>query len=56
MRFPLCQFIAVKPSFDDSCKCGRKVKPHSPYCPEHHARCYPTAEAVERPERLPVAA
>ncbi len=56
MRFPLCQFIAGEPIFDDSCKCGREVKPGSPYCPEHHARCHPSTEAVEGQARLPVAA
>ena len=56
MRFPYCQFIAGKPSPDDTCKCGREVKPHSPYCPEHDARCYPAAGVVEGQERLPMAA
>lgn len=39
MRFPFCQFIAGEPSFNDACKCGRKVKPGTPYCPEHHTLC-----------------
>ncbi len=56
MRFRFCQYIADKPSPDDTCKCGLPVKPRSPYCPEHDARCYPAAEAAEGQERLPVAA
>ena len=56
VRFRFCQYIAGKPSPDDTCKCGRETKPRSPYCPEHDARCYPAAEAVEGQERLPVAA
>ena len=55
MRFHFCQYIADRPSPDDTCKCGREVKPGSPYCPEHDARCYPAAEAVEGQEKLPVA-
>ncbi len=56
MRFPFCQFIAGEPSFNDACKCGRKVKPGSPYCPEHHAHCYQAAETVEAQEGLREAA
>ena len=54
--FHFCQYIPGLPGPDDSCKCGREVKPRSPYCPEHDARCHPVAEAAEGQERLPVAA
>ena len=56
MRFRFCQYIPGLSGPDDTCKCGRKVKPRSPYCPEHDARCYPAAEAVEGQEKLSVAA
>ncbi len=56
VRFRFCQYIPGLPGPDDTCKCGREVKPGSPYCPEHAARCYPAAEAVEGQEELPVAA
>ena len=56
MRFRFCQYIAGRPSSDDACKCGRPVKPRSPYCPEHAARVHLVAKAVEGQEELPVAA
>ncbi len=56
MRFPFCQYIADKPTCDDSFKCGRGLKPRSPYCPEHDARCHAAIKAVEAQEGLPVAA
>ncbi len=47
VRFHFCQYIPGMPGPDDACKCGREVKPRSPYCPEHDARVHLVAEAVE---------
>lgn len=38
LRFATCQFIAG--AGRERGFCGEPVKPGSPYCPEHHARCY----------------
>ncbi len=42
-----CQYIAGRPSADDTCKCGRPSLPRSAYCAEHHARCWTTEEAAQ---------
>lgn len=34
--FRKCQWIDGSPSADESCKCGRPVRPGSSYCDRHH--------------------
>ncbi len=48
-----CQFIADKPTVDDACKCGREVKPGTPYCPEHHVRCHTAAKVADAQDKPP---
>ncbi len=35
IHFRKCQWIAGKPSADESCKCGEKTGPDRVYCPSH---------------------
>lgn len=37
-RFETCQWIDGEPSADDSCKCGRFVRPGASYCDRHMER------------------
>ena len=48
-----CQFIADKPTVDESCKCGREAKPGSSYCPEHHVRCHAAAKVADAQDKAP---
>lgn len=43
----ICQWIEGEPTPDDSCKCGMKPLPDSPYCPLHQKK------SVIRRKRLP---
>ena len=40
-RFEICQWIEGEPRGDDSCKCGRPVRPGAPYCSTHAHRARP---------------
>ena len=35
-----CQWIDGEPTADDRCKCSRRVKTGSSYCPAHHKRAW----------------
>lgn len=45
-----CQYIEGEPSADDRCKCAKLTVPGSPYCQQHHSRCFLKLEKAD-PEK-----
>lgn len=47
VTFDTCQYIAGD-AHANAVKCGKPTLPESPYCPDHHARCYRQPGEAER--------
>lgn len=48
VRFRRCQYIAGRPSADDTCKCGRPTDSRGVYCAAHQARCVLRVDLSQR--------